>query len=117
MSFLYSSHALVAVSHLPDGQVLLFLLHTYIIREIFPKYECGSLNSPCVRRDHLYPASFLIDFPLSDQEPDLSINEQNPILLEAKVHDGKLEVSVCLQISLTSPLSSLYLDKLTSARS
>ena len=81
---LFSSHALVAVSHLPQSSPVktCYFCCTYIIQEICSKYKSGSFNSGsvhhrrgCVSQPHSSLTS------LSSQESHLSINEQNPILI------------------------------------
>ena len=81
---LFSSHALVAVSHLPQSSLVksCYFCCTYIIQEICSKYKSGSFNSGsvhhrrgCVSQPHSSLTS------LSSQESHLSINEQNPILI------------------------------------
>ena len=87
LSTSFSSHALVAVSHLPQSSLVksCYFCCTYIILEIFPKYKSGSFNSGCVHHHRgVYgqasqPHSSLTS--LSSQESHLSINEQNPILI------------------------------------
>ena len=84
---LFSSHALVAVSHLPQSTLVksCYFCCTWKILELFSKYKSGSFNSGSVHhRRGVYgqasqPHSSLTS--LSSQESHLSINEQNPILI------------------------------------
>ena len=110
---LFSSHALVAVSHLPQSSLVksCYFCCTYIIQEICSKYKSGSFNSGsvhhrrgCVSQPHSSLTS------LSSPESHLSINEQNPILIGKSTWQsgGQCFCFVTfLQINLTS-LSPLF---------